>query len=91
MASFTACRPPRAAWSVEKCARFAALREYELLQLLADLSRDKKGLTTARRLLVVDSRPQPLSPAAATAQQVNRCWWWACDAQHTGSCCSAGV
>ena len=37
------------------------------------------------------TRPQPLSSAAATAQQVNRCWWWDCDAQRTGSCCSAGV
>ena len=63
MASFT--RPPRAAWSVEECARFAALREYELLQLL---SRDKKALTTARRLGLSLSHPS----AAATAQQVNR-------------------
>ena len=42
MASFTARRPPRAAWSVEECARFAALREYELLQLLS--LADKKAL-----------------------------------------------
>eukprot|EP00966_Prymnesium_polylepis_P206588 4786269-Prymnesium_polylepis.1 len=74
----------QAAWSVEECARFAALRMYELLQLL---SRDKKALPTARRLGLSLCHPQP----QATAQRVNSCWWWACDAQRTGSCCSAGV
>ena len=32
MASFAARRPPRAAWGVEECARFAALKEFELLR-----------------------------------------------------------
>jgi hypothetical protein len=64
MASITARRPPRAAWSVEERARFAALREYELLQLL---SRDKKALTTARRLGLSLSHPQPQPPSRSTA------------------------
>ena len=66
MASFTARRPPRAAWSVEECARFAALKEYELLQLLS-LSGQEGSDDGA------STWPQPLSSAAATAQQVNRC------------------
>ena len=47
MASFTARRPPRVACNVEGCARFAALKEFELLRLL---SSDKKAFATARRL-----------------------------------------
>ena len=64
MGSFTARQPPRAVWSVEECTRFAALREYELLQLL---SRDKKALTTARRLGLSLSHPQPQPPSRSTA------------------------
>ena len=48
MASF--CRPgqpSRSAWSIEDSARFAALKEYELLRLLA---KDKHALAAARRL-----------------------------------------
>jgi hypothetical protein len=47
MHSFARPRPPRAEWTVEECARFAALKEFELLKLL---STDKKALATARRL-----------------------------------------
>ena len=47
MASFAARWPPRAAWTVDECARFAALKEFELLRLL---STDKKGRW--RRLVV---------------------------------------
>jgi hypothetical protein len=65
MASFAARRPPRAAWNVEECARFAALKEYELLRLL---STDKKAMTTARRLGLSLSFPTAFAPA----QQVNR-------------------
>ena len=57
--------PSRAAWSVEECARFAALKEYELLQLL---SRDKKapgdGASTRPQLLSSSTdrnRPHPQS------------------------------
>ena len=64
MGSFTARQPPRAVWSVEECTRFAALREYELLQLL---SRDKKALTTARRFGLSLSHPQPQPPSKSTA------------------------
>ena len=48
MASF--CRsaaPPRREWTVEDAARFAALKEFELLRLL---STDKQAVATARRL-----------------------------------------
>ena len=62
MASFAARRPPRAAWGVEECARFAALKEFELLRLL---STDRKALATARRLGLFASHSQPHPPAAA--------------------------
>jgi hypothetical protein len=64
VASFTARRPPVAAWSVEECTCFAALREYELLQLL---ERDKKALATTRRLGLSLSHPQPQPPSRSTA------------------------
>jgi hypothetical protein len=64
MASFAARRSPRAAWSVEECARFAALKEYELLRLL---STDKKALMTARRLGLTFSQSQPQPPISASA------------------------
>ena len=48
MASFVGSAPPRRAeWSVDDAARFAALKEFKLQQLL---STDKKALATARRL-----------------------------------------
>ena len=55
MASFAARRSPRAAWSVEESARFAALKEFELLRLL---STDRKAFATARRLGLSFSQPQ---------------------------------
>ena len=57
MASF--CRsaaPPRREWTVEDAARFAALKEFKLLQLL---STDKQALTTARRLGLFLGQTQP--------------------------------
>ena len=71
-------------WSVEECASFAAALN-EIRAAAAPLSGQEGSDDGA------STRPQPLSSAAATAQQVNRCWWWDCDAQRTGSCCSAGV
>ena len=84
MASFAARRSPRAAWSVEESARFAALKEFALLRLL---STDRKAFATAG----TSSRPLLLPIAVATAQQVNRCWWGDCGAQQAGCCSSAGV
>eukprot|EP00966_Prymnesium_polylepis_P051128 1183356-Prymnesium_polylepis.1 len=61
MASFArAAAPPRREWSVE---RFAARKEFELLQLL---STDAKALTTARRL--ASTRPPSRTPGAADAK-----------------------
>ena len=51
---------PSAAWTVEESARFAALRDFQLLQLL---SRDRKALSAARRL---GAFHQPHSGSSAT-------------------------
>ena len=61
MASFArAAAPPRREWSVEDAARFAAVKEFELLQLL---STDTKALTTARRLGLRLGHTQPQTQA----------------------------
>ena len=63
MASFVGSAPPRRAeWSVDDAARFAALKEFKLLQLL---SSDKKALATARRLgfMFGHTQTQPHPPA----------------------------
>ena len=53
MASFAARRSPRAAWSVEESARFAALKEFELLRLLST----RTGRPSRRH--VVSASPSP--------------------------------
>jgi len=64
MASFVGSAPlRRSEWTVEEAARFAALKEFKLLQLL---STDKKALrATARRLgfLFGQTQTQPHVPA----------------------------
>lgn len=63
MASFArTAPPPRAAWTVEEAALFAARKEFELLRLL---STDKKALATARRLGAFRPHPQAHPSAAA--------------------------
>jgi hypothetical protein len=64
MASFAARRSPRAAWSVEESARFAALKEFALLRLL---STDRKAFATARRLGLSFSQLQSQPPSRSTA------------------------
>jgi hypothetical protein len=64
MASFAARRSPSALWTIKECAHFAALKEFELLQLL---SRDKKAFATARHLSLYSSQPQPQPPSRASA------------------------
>ena len=47
MASFARPAALRGSWTIDEAARFAALKEYELLKLL---SADRRALATARRL-----------------------------------------
>ena len=56
MASFAARRSPSALWMIKECAHFAALKEFELLQLLAP-GTNKKAFATARRLSLYSSTP----------------------------------
>jgi hypothetical protein len=54
--------PPRPSWSLAERARYGAVRDFELLKLLAT---DRKAFTTARRLDLFQSHPQPHPLAAA--------------------------
>ena len=56
MASFFRAPAARPGWTVEECARFAALKEYELLKLLGA---DPKTLRVARRLGFAERRAAP--------------------------------
>ena len=70
MASFVGSAPPRRAeWSVDDAARFAALKEFKLLQLL---STDKKALATARRLGFMFGHTQT-QPTASSCSFCGRC------------------
>ena len=57
---------PYRQWTVEECAHYAALRDFELLQLL---SRDKRVLVTARRLGVAGKQPHAWVPADTAGAQ----------------------
>ena len=57
---------PYRQWTVEECAHYAALRDFELLQLM---SRDKRVLATARRLGVAGLQPHSWIPAAPVGTQ----------------------
>eukprot|EP00966_Prymnesium_polylepis_P307096 7096639-Prymnesium_polylepis.1 len=77
MASF--CRsaaPPRREWTVEDAARFAALKEFKLLQLLSTdrpIDPDKHALL-ACLTCGVSTRPLPRTDAAASANEAScRC------------------
>jgi hypothetical protein len=51
----TAVAPPRSEWSVEKCARFAARRDYHLIKSLCN---DRATLIVARELGLVPGAPK---------------------------------
>ena len=73
MASFAARRSPSALWTIKECAHFAALKEFELLQLL---SKDKKAFATARRLTVrKSSGPAGLKDLDSLCHRYVRLGW----------------
>ena len=81
MASFVRAPAPRAEWTVEDAARFAALKEFKLLQ---QLSSDKQALTMARR----DSASFSDRPDAAAHAATATCSSCGCRCRcAAGSCC----
>eukprot|EP00966_Prymnesium_polylepis_P052469 1215206-Prymnesium_polylepis.1 len=75
MASFVRSAPPRRTeWSLEDAERFAALKEFKLLQLL---STDKNALATARRLGFLFGHTQTQPHCAFSCSS---CGWCGCAA-----------
>ena len=87
--------PPRVAWSVEECARFAALKWSTSCCSSSLSGQEASTLTTARRLGLSLSLSSARHSTAATNRPA--CQPTAdgaggdCDAQRTGSCCSTSV